>query len=231
MGATGTIIGPAILQDHFDLFQRYTLGAHTTLATILRALSHRLGLPEEKLANLHRISEPSGDQVRITYAPPSPQNRDEDMEKRKLGEHTDFGSLSLLFNRLGGLQVLPPGEKEWRYVLPIKGHAIINLGDAMVKFTNGLFRSNIHRVVRPPGAQGSLPRVSLVYFMRPENNAILGRLEGSQCIPDLENGTSEEIITAGDWIQRRIIMRMKGYFSPEKWHQTEGTENAMGLVS
>ncbi|KAH8812916.1 oxidoreductase [Xylogone sp. PMI_703] len=228
---TGTITGPDILQQHFDLFQQYMQEAHSVLSTILKALANQLNLPEQKLASLHRIAEPSGDQVRITYAPPSPANSEEDEQKRKLGEHTDFGSLSLLFNRLGGLQVLPPNETEWRYVLPVKGHAIINLGDAMVKFTNGLFRSNIHRVVKPPGAQGSLTRVSLVYFMRPEDNAILGRLEGSSSIPSLTAGKEEEKILARDWIQRRIKMRMKGYFSPENWHQTEGTENAMGLVS
>ncbi len=33
-----------------------------------------------------------------------------------IGAHTDFGSLSLLHNRLGGLQVLPPGYTEWQYV-------------------------------------------------------------------------------------------------------------------
>ena len=35
----------------------------------------------------------------------------------------------------------------------LAGHAIVNLGDAMVNFTNGLLRSNIHRVVSPPGEQ------------------------------------------------------------------------------
>jgi isopenicillin N synthase-like dioxygenase len=142
----------------------------------------------------------------------------------KLGEHTDFGSLSLLFNRLGGLQVLPPGQEEWHYVRPLKGHAIVNLGDAMVKFTNGLLRSNIHRVVSPPGPQASMPRVSIVYFMRPEDSAILKRLDGSKLIPALAEGQVEETICAKDWLHRRVVMRMKGFFSPEKWDQTLGTE-------
>jgi isopenicillin N synthase-like dioxygenase len=142
----------------------------------------------------------------------------------KLGEHTDFGSLSLLFNRLGGLQVLPPGQEDWHYVRPMKRHAIVNLGDAMVKFTNGLLRSNIHRVVSPPGPQAYIPRVSIVYFMRPEDSAILKRLEGSQLIPALAEGQVEESVCAKDWLHRRVVMRMKGFFSPEKWDQTLGTE-------
>jgi isopenicillin N synthase-like dioxygenase len=64
-----------------------------------------------------------------------------------MGEHTHYGSVAMLFNRLGGHHVLPPGrDAQWCCVKPLPGHAIIELGDAMVKFTNRLLRSNIHRV-------------------------------------------------------------------------------------
>jgi isopenicillin N synthase-like dioxygenase len=218
-----TLFGPAILQNHQCLLRRYIESAQSIHTVILQALSNQLGLsPERSLLNLHRISKPSGDQIRITYAPPSSGTQSE--ERMKLGEHTDFGSLSLLFNRLGGLQVLPPGQVAWHYVRPMKGHAIVNLGDAMVKFTNGLLRSNIHRVVSPPGLQASLPRVSIVYFMRPEDDAKLNRLEGSDLIPELAKGQVEEIVNAKDWLQRRFNMRMKGFFNPETWDETLGTE-------
>jgi isopenicillin N synthase-like dioxygenase len=114
---------------------------------------------------MHRIDGRSGDQIRFVKAPPQPK----DDRRTALGEHTDFGSVTVLFNRLGGLQVLPPGrDAQWCYVKPLDGHAIINLGDAMVKFTNGLLRSNIHRVSAPPGEQADYNRFSLVYFNRPE---------------------------------------------------------------
>ena len=123
-----------------------------------------------------------------------------------LGEHTDFGSVTVLFNRLGGLQVLPPGrEAQWCYVKPLPGHAIINLGDAMVKFTNGVLRSNIHRVASPPGAQGDHTRYSLVYFCRPEDDVLLKRLDGSDMIPPLAEGEEEEEIKSKDWILRRAL--------------------------
>jgi len=106
---------------------------------------------------------------------------------------------------MGGLQVLPPGkDAQWCYVKPLPGHAIINLGDAMAKFTNGLLRSNIHRVVSPPGAQAESTRYSLVYFSRPENEVLMKRLEGSSKIPEAE-GDEEEDINAKDWIIRRAL--------------------------
>jgi len=75
----------------------------------------------------------------------------------------------------------------------------------MAKFTNGLLRSNIHRVVSPPGAQADYTRYSLVYFGRPEQDVLMKRLDGSGKIPELEGGVVEEEITAKDWIIRRAL--------------------------
>ena len=60
-----------------------------------------------------------------------------------------------------------------------RGHCICNLGDAMVKFTAGILRSNMHRVINPPGAQSDCTRMSVVYFSRPEDQVILKILEGA----------------------------------------------------
>lgn len=116
-----------------------------------------------------------------------------------MGKHTDFGSLTLLFNRIGGLQILPPGtDPEWIYVKPLPGHCIVNLGDAMTKLTNGLLRSNIHRVVAPPGKQAECTRYSVVYFARPEDDVVLRTLE-SEIIPKREEKPEDEM-SAKEWI-------------------------------
>lgn len=178
------------------------LNAHSVVRLVLDLLNEHLHLPSETLTNLHRISSLSGDQVRFVKAPPQPMND----RRVALGQHTDFGSVTVLFNRTGGLQILPPGKDvEWCYVRPLPGHAIINLGDAMVKFSNGLLRSNIHRVKSPPGAQADTTRYSLVYFARPEDDTPLKRLEGSDRIPPLPEGVIEEDINSKDWIIRRAL--------------------------
>ena len=48
-------------------------------------------------------------------------------------DHTDFGSVTILFNQLGGLQVCNPSSHEWKYVKPQAGSAIITIGDSLVK--------------------------------------------------------------------------------------------------
>ncbi|KAF4592930.1 hypothetical protein EYR38_008636 [Pleurotus pulmonarius] len=131
-------------------------------ATLLDVFNEKLGLPEGALARRHSVEEFSGSEARCTKSPPTP------IETRLgIGAHTDFGSLSFLHNRLGGLQVLPPNSETWQYIKPIPGYAICNLGDAMAIFSGGILRSNIHRVCPPPGAQKHLERWSLVYFTRP----------------------------------------------------------------
>ena len=204
-------------------------------------LNQHLQLPPSTLSNMHRIQAISGDQVRFVKAPPQPPSD----RRTALGEHTDFGSVTILFNRMGGLQVLPPGRNaEWCYVRPLPGHAIVNLGEygnilsktpfeeqlltsktssAMVKFTNGLLRSNIHRVVSPPGTQANSTRYSLVYFSRPEDDVMLRRLDGSSLIPPLAEGEEEEEINSKDWIIRRALGKRVGK-SKEEYERADGTE-------
>lgn len=185
--------------------------AHALVSLILTHLNIHLRLPPGTLTQLHRQTAVSGDQVRLIKAPPQPVSD----RRTALGKHTDFGSLTILFNRLGGLQILPPpsltpagAEPAWTYVKPLPGHCIVNLGDAMVRFTNGLLRSNIHRVVSPPGEQAAETRYSLVYFARPEDEVVLRRLEGSDVIPELKEGQENEGMNSREWVKLQA-MRMR----------------------
>jgi isopenicillin N synthase-like dioxygenase len=195
-------------------------------------LSARLPLTSKvhKLQDLHRLSASSGDQIRFVKAPPQEQS----LKGVALGAHTDFGSVTVLFNRLGGLQVRLPDsipanaptstsppptaieaklcEDGWTYVRPLPGHCIVNLGDALVKFSSGILRSNIHRVVAPPGDQGNVTRYSLVYFCRPEDDVVLKSLVGGE--------DDEEKVTAKEWILRRALGRRRA----DGWKDSEGTE-------
>lgn len=204
--------------------------AYDIVHLVLELLNDHLELPLQTLQGLHRLHGTGGDQVRFIRAPPQP----EDDRSIALGEHTDFGSVTVLFNRLGGLQVLPPGrDAEWCYVKPLPNHAVINLGDAMVKFTNGLLRSNIHRVVSPPGEQANCTRYSLVYFNRPEDDVILRRLDGSSRIPPLSSGVVEDSVTSKDWILRRALGSRPGVVGKDAfdYSKSRGTEQISQRVA
>ncbi|MCJ1249981.1 hypothetical protein MMC30_007207 [Trapelia coarctata] len=221
---------PSLLTHTRPLFATFIPPAHTILSLLLTHLNTHLHLPPSTLPSLHRLRAPSGDQVRLLKAPA----QDKGTEGPALGAHTDFGSLTLLFNRLGGLQVLLPegmrGTEQagkgggWVYVRPLEGHAIVNVGDALSMFTGGLLRSNIHRVVAAPGAQRAVSKYSVVYFMRPEDAVVLKRLEGGDVIPALKEGEMEEAVASKDWVLRRALGRRVGGNVGNAWRGTEGTD-------
>ncbi|EIN05629.1 Clavaminate synthase-like protein [Punctularia strigosozonata HHB-11173 SS5] len=176
--------------------------------TLLRVLGRRLGLPEGALEKRHSDVETSGSEARCIRKPAMSEKAASSAVA--IGGHTDFGSLSFLHNRLGGLQVLTPGTDEWQYVKPIPGHAICNLGDAMALFSGGILRSNMHRVVPPPGEQSKFERWSLVFFTRPGNSVPLRALEAESALiaEAVEKADDSEKYrgtwTSSDWFARRI---------------------------
>lgn len=201
----------------------------------LNVFNDKLGLPKGTLAQLHKLEEPSGSEARCIKKPAFADNTNEN--KVSIGAHTDFGSLSFLHNRLGGLQVLPPGYEEWHYVRPIPGHAICNLGDAMAIFSGGILRSNLHRVVPPPKDQAAYERWSLVFFTRPGNDVVLRPLSDESAAiaesvsrapnPQLYNSGS----TAKDWFARRVKnQRVNNRTGPETWNASRGTEHKPAAI-
>ncbi|KAJ8123001.1 hypothetical protein ONZ43_g945 [Nemania bipapillata] len=229
------------------LFKEYVEAAHGIGLYILGILANKLGVDPAEFDNRHRIEEQSGDHVRLTRGPPRDK---EELPEIQTPSHTDFGTITILMNWLGGLQVWsesarkaellnhePDVPGEWLWVKPKKGcaseyqfssvpmpniqhptsntqHAlkidtdvawaskVINLGDAAVKFTNGVLCAGRHRVIPAPGSQGKYPRYSVVYFVRPENACIMKQLRG----PGIPDGPEEESdINAAEWIKRQAV--------------------------
>jgi len=84
----------------------------------------------------------------------------------RAGEHTDYGTLTILKSddKVRGLQVLTRA-KEWYEVEPVPNSFVINLGDLMQRWTNDNWVSTLHRVVNPPGESvATSRRQSLAFF-------------------------------------------------------------------
>ncbi|KAL5485865.1 hypothetical protein ACEPAI_6908 [Sanghuangporus weigelae] len=206
------------------------------LDTIMTIFDRKLGLPEGTFVELHAHMDRSGSEARVIKSPPKYRNNGGPIDKDKvsIGAHTDFGSLTFLHNRLGGLQVLPPGSEDWHYVLPVPGHAICNIGDSLGLFSGGVLRSNMHRVVPPPGPQSSYPRWSVVFFTRPGNDVNLRALEESPIVREsLSRMSSEQRgkyfpnVTQGQWLaRRRNNVALKNRKGPETYLESRGMEHS-----
>ncbi|KAI1503155.1 hypothetical protein F5X99DRAFT_425967 [Biscogniauxia marginata] len=187
-----------------------------------------LGLGPESddfLPKLHSHSNNSGSHVRLLKCPPKPDNANASLQP-----HTDWGTLTVLFNVLGGLQVyvpehlVGPGEEAgWKYVKPEAGMAIFNLGDAFVKWSDGELKSSIHRVTNPPGDQAKWTRYSLAYFTRPDNNVPLKPL-GRKAVPS-EAATGYP--TFKEWALRRFTAGRSDSFKKGDWEKGQGTETVL----
>ena len=128
--------------------------------------------------------------------------------------HTDNGSLTILFNILGGLQILPTGQdnspSNWRWVRPEAGCAIVNIGDSLVQWTGGVLRSGFHRVLYAPGDQAPCERYSFGYFLKPAQGASMRRIQEGDVIPTLEEGDDEEMPHYIDWHSKKTKGIMEG---------------------
>ena len=78
---------------------------------------------------------------------------DEDKENNDIGIglHTDWGLITVLLqDDVGGLQVLDGKTGEYISVPPTPGAYVVNCGDLLSRFTNGVYTSARHRVIAPP---------------------------------------------------------------------------------
>jgi isopenicillin N synthase-like dioxygenase len=79
-----------------------------------------------------------------------------------VGEHTDYGLLTLLAqDENGGLRVKTP--QGWIDAPPIAGTLVCNIGDMLDRLTGGLYRSTPHRVRNVSGRS----RLSFPFFFDP----------------------------------------------------------------
>ncbi|EXJ69879.1 uncharacterized protein A1O5_06952 [Cladophialophora psammophila CBS 110553] len=200
---------PDLIRQNWQLLGDYARNCRAAIDLMFTHLEKNLELPIGTLAKLHRIEERSGDHVRFNKSAPGKF----DEQKARLGEHTDFGSLTILFNWMGGLQIRMPETNEWVYVRPVPGSAVVNLGDALVKFTAGLLRSNVHRVVPPMPPQDGRDRHSLVFFSRPEDAVVLRRLKGGLIDKQPQTQKEEMELTSEEWILRRSVGDLKGVYT------------------
>ncbi|NKB54313.1 MAG: isopenicillin N synthase family oxygenase [Rhizobiaceae bacterium] len=103
--------------------------------------------------------------LRLLYYPPTDPMAGSGSDGDLFGSapHTDFGCLTILAqDDIGGLQVQTPAGN-WVNAPRIEGTFVVNVGDMLHRWSNGLLRSTPHRVINSSGKS----RYSCPFFYDP----------------------------------------------------------------
>ncbi|XP_061896647.1 uncharacterized protein LOC133645788 [Entelurus aequoreus] len=143
---------------------------------ILKVLAHSLALDPDVFLSAHRLvgTDENTTTLRSIYYPPVQVAKEGQL---RCGQHSDYGSITLLFQDSEGLQVL---ERSGAFITApcIPGAILINIADMMQRWTSDQFVSLVHRVVLPP-AGDSTTRQSLAFFLMPDDEAVITCADGS----------------------------------------------------
>lgn len=108
--------------------------------------------------------------LRLLHYPVRPVDAPDDLYGS--APHSDFGFLTLLAqDKVGGLQVMS-AEGNWLDVPPMPGAFVMNVGDMLHQWSNGVLRSTPHRVINVSGVE----RYSCPFFFDPHVSTIIAPL-------------------------------------------------------
>ncbi|CAH1799524.1 unnamed protein product, partial [Owenia fusiformis] len=165
---------------------------------ILEVMAIGLKLDRDAFTKYHTPNNICGTTMRSLYYNPLPEDFIPKADQVRCGEHSDYGSITLLFqDDVGGLEV---ADRSGRYMAatPIDGTIVVNIGDLMQRWTSDTFISTKHRVLIPKEElhkKEKMARQSIAFFVHPEEDAMISCIDGSE---------KYEQITAGDYLQMRF---------------------------
>lgn len=152
---------------------------------VMRAIALGMSLPEDYFDGFTTAGDNT---LRLLHYPPAKASvfKGNKLQVRA-GEHTDYGSITLLFqDDIGGLQVKSP-KGTFVDATPVEGTVVVNAGDLLARWSNDFIKSTLHRVVEPPPKEGKeIPedgvypaRYSIAYFCNPNFDRMIEAIEGT----------------------------------------------------
>ncbi|RWR20660.1 isopenicillin N synthase family oxygenase [Microbacterium enclense] len=153
--------------------ETYFEEARRVAQTLTRIFAAALRVPDDYF---DALTDHSIDVLRMNnYALP-PGSIELGAELTGMGEHTDFGLVTVLWaDRVAGLQVLGL-DGSWNDVMPAEGALLVNIGDVAARLTNDKWLSTLHRV-KPPVIDGTIERRRSAAFFHDGNaDAVIGVL-------------------------------------------------------
>ncbi|MBS1300769.1 isopenicillin N synthase family oxygenase [Loktanella sp. SALINAS62] len=158
---------------------------------ICSALEMHLNLPVGAMTN--HMTKPIS-QLRLLHYVRNAATTD--AKSVNMGAHTDYECLTLLHTRNRGLQVMTQDDT-WIDVPPDPAVLVVNIGDMLEAWSNGLFRSTPHRVLNL-----SPERFSLPYFVAANYDTVIAPFPQ---LVSKKRGSRYEPFCAGQHLERMLV--------------------------
>ncbi|XP_048326134.2 S-norcoclaurine synthase 1 [Ziziphus jujuba] len=157
---------PTTLPGFKEAVDEYSKEVEKVSVEICECLSRLMGLDKHGLKRLHGVMKQS---MRLNYYPRCSR------PDLVLGvsPHSDGGSITFLLqdDEITALQI--KYKERWLPVKPIPNALVVNVGDALEAWSNGVYRSIEHRAVTNTKKE----RISIATFVLPDEGAQIGPVE------------------------------------------------------
>ena len=201
---------PTVLPHYRDFFEAFYTSCRTSCLTLLQAIELGLSLPSGKLTER---CMPDAAELGLNNYPSLPLAQLLDLTTQRIWPHSDLGIISILFqDGVGGLE-FEDRDRLGSFV-PVSCEQptdiIVNVGDTLERWTNGILRAGVHRVDAP--ARFKMPtgfadvgesvvpqRQSTVMLYRAQGSASVGPLPEfvtSDRQPEFEEMTALQYLTS-----------------------------------
>lgn len=173
---------------------------------VMRAIALGIGIDETWFDS---FTDAGDNTLRLLHYPgvsKSVFKRDDGQLQVRAGEHSDYGSITLLFqDKRGGLQVRSP-KGTFVNATPIEDTIVVNAGDLLARWSNDTIKSTKHRVVEPPPKPEDSdkdeypPRYSIAYFCNPNYERTIEAIPGTYD----KDGRKYGNVQSGDYLIQRL---------------------------
>ncbi|MEA3058903.1 MAG: hypothetical protein QOE50_315 [Sphingomonadales bacterium] len=186
---------PSEVPSFKDTFQEIYATFDRSGLKVLKAIARYLKIDEDYFEDAVR----DGNSVlRALHYPPQSEPTGEHI---RAGAHEDINAITLLLGaEEAGLELLTR-DGRWIPVSPRPGELVINIGDMLLRLTNGKLRSTTHRVVNPAPDRASKARYSMPFFLHFRSDFPIEALP--ETVPAGEQPKWPPI-TANDYLQERL---------------------------
>jgi isopenicillin N synthase-like dioxygenase len=146
----------------YDAVKTYYGEALLLARHLCRLFALSLNLPENYFDS--KTTHPSANSRMIYYPAGTPMTDDVG-----LGAHTDYQCFTILLcSSAPGLEIMSPSGN-WVQAPTVPGGLVVNIGDMMMRWTNGLYKSTMHRVINRTGEE----RYSVPLFFGINNDELV----------------------------------------------------------